>query len=105
MLPAKLSGQGSGTIGGVGVAVRLGVGLPRLDASNVGHIWPEGCWADERLVVWEVNAWTPSGFVVAPLYLQTGTGPEIQQRNLDYIDRLGETLRALGRPFVAGGGW
>ena len=105
LLPAKASGNGAGLVGGVGVAVRLGTGLRRLDKESVGHIWEDGCFADERLGFWEVNAWVPGGYVASPLYLQTGTGPEIEERNLGYLDILGETLRSLRRPFVIGGDW
>ena len=105
LIAAKSTGLSEGTCGGVGLVARDVVGITRLDASSTGHLLEGGAPADERMAFWDVRAWIPSGFVAGAVYLETGDGPDVDDGNLDRLDKIGCTLRTLGRPFLLGGDW
>ena len=105
LIAARATGVGDGTCGGVGLVAREFVEETRLDASTSGHLFEGGAPADERMAFWDVRAWVPAGFIVGAIYLETGAGADIDDRNLERLDVVGSTLRALGRLFLLGGDW
>ena len=86
-----------GSVGGVGIFVRKGLLL--TDAEGVDP--SVGSPPDHRCILRLVNAVVPGGLLVGCVYLHTSIG--FVGQNLDILNRLGERLRALDRPFVLGG--
>ena len=105
LIAARPTGNGDGTCGGVGLIARGFVGVTRLDASSSGHLFEGGAPADERMAFWDVRAWVLAGFIAGAVYLETGAGADIDDRNLERLDVIGRTLLALERFFLLGGDW
>ena len=94
VMSAALRSSCGGLSGGTAVFVNKGVGLTTLKV-------PPGIRAPAPHRVSLCFANIMGGAVLASIYLTTGVGMEGD--NTELLDRLGELLSALHRPFILGG--
>ena len=93
--PAHRLADTGGLSGGTAVLARKGIGLGQLGSFPAEIDWPCG----HRLSLCFANI--AGGIVLGSVYMTTGIG--LVGDNASYLERLGEVLVSIKRPFALGG--